>query len=130
MKNKLKKCLVLSPCGTSLLTSRVSEDLKHLKTWRRLALGLPVKPEKCREIPDSFLLNLDEELAPWGELALHLERPDHPNPRSLYCHKLSGTPVPGCTHEIYAWSDKNAGRIFGICHGHRRFEIKQLGEHL
>ncbi|OAG26706.1 hypothetical protein TH606_10880 [Thermodesulfatator autotrophicus] len=56
------------------------------------------------------------------ELALHLEREDHPNPRSLNCHRLSGEPVAGCTHEIYAWSDRDARRIYGVCHGHERFE--------
>ncbi len=156
---------------------------KHLKTWRRLALGLSVDPESCQEIPDSFLLKIDNDIAlsPWGELvwqqskrkiyeerlweppsdritwskdfekavnelppdrryeinkrmdelALHLERADHPNPRSLHCHKLSGSsPFPGCTHEIYAWSDRNAARIFGICYGHEKFEIKYFAGHL
>ena len=155
---------------------------KNLTVWRRLALGLPVKPDVCRSIPDSFLLSLGEEitLSPWGELiwqqckqkiyqerfweppseritfseefakdvndlppdrryeinkrmdelALHLEREKYYNPRSLNCHPLKGKPVPDCTHEIYAWSDRDARRIFGVCHGHKRFEIKKLEKHL
>ncbi len=155
---------------------------RHLKVWRRLALGLPVNLGECRKLPDSFLLNIGGEvvLSPWGELiwqqgkrqvyeerfweppsdliewnekfekdvnrlppdrryeinkrmdelAEHLERPDHPNPKSLNCKTLEGKPISGCTHEIYAWSDRGAARIYGVCHGHRRFEIKQLGEHL
>ncbi len=154
---------------------------ENLTVWRRLALGLTVKPEDCRKIPDAFLLSIGGEigLSPWGELiwqqckrqiyeerfwvppsdritwskefekdvnklppdrryevnkrmdelALHLEKEGTPNPKSLHCYSLSGKPVPGCTHEIYAWSDKDARRIFGICHGHRRFEIKKLEKH-
>jgi len=63
------------------------------------------------------------------ELALHLEREDHPNPRSLRCHQLKNK-VKGATHEIYAWSDRGACRIYGICKNHKFFEIICLGKHL
>ena len=161
----------------------VSSIERNLRIWRRLSLGLKVNVDECQEIPDIFLLMVDNDvtLSPWGELvwgnvkreiyekrlwdppsdrikirsqrferevndlpkdrryeinkrmdelALHLEKEDHPNPKSLNCHKLSGDPVQGCTHEIYAWSDGDARRIFGICKGHREFEIVELEKHL
>jgi len=160
----------------------ISSLKKALNIWRRLALGLPVSKQEIQIIPDSFLIEIDNEvtLSPWGELVwqqskrkvyeerlwpppseriswtkefekavnelppdrryeinkrldeltLHLEKPEHPNPRSLNCHKLTGKPLPGCTHEIYAWSDRDAARIYGRCSGHERFEIVRLDKHL
>ena len=165
------------------VTLNVLEEVKrNLKVWRRLALGLPVKPEEARGIADIFLLKIKGEvtLSPWGELvwqqvkreiyeerfwpppsdriewnekfekevnqlskdriyeinkrmdelAKHLEEEGHPNPRSLHCHPLQGNPVEGATHEIYAWSDKDARRIYGVCKGHSFFKIVCLGKHL
>lgn len=34
-------------------------------------------------------------------------------PKSRTFKKLQGDPVPGSTHELYAWSDGAAGRLFG-----------------
>jgi putative CRISPR-associated protein (TIGR02619 family) len=160
----------------------IDEIRKNLKTWRRLALNLPVNPEEARKIASIFLLKIDDEftLSPWGELvwqqikrkiyeeqfwpppssriewnekfekevnqlspdriyeinkrmdelAIHLEKEDHPNLRSLHCHPVQGKPVRGASHEIYAWSDKDARRIFGICEGHTHFKIICLEKHL
>jgi len=165
-----------------VILDMINEIKENLKTWRRLALGLPVKLEETRQIADVFLLKIGEEVAlsPWGELvwqqvkrtiyeerfwdppsdqiewnekfekqvnqlekdriyeinkrmdelAEHLEKEGHPNPASLKCHPLKGKPVEGATHEIYAWSDRDARRIFGICKGHRFFKIICLEKHL
>jgi len=53
------------------------------------------------------------------QLACYLERPGHPNPRSLDFKKLSDNPRPPSTHEIDAWSDQDAKRIFGHYDGDR-----------
>ncbi|WP_456371415.1 putative CRISPR-associated protein [Thermodesulfatator atlanticus] len=79
------------------------------------------------ELPPDRRYEINKRL---DELALHLEKPEHPNPGSLNCHKLRGKPLPGCTHEIYAWSDRDAARIYGRCFGHERFEIEKLEKHL
>lgn len=51
------------------------------------------------------------------------------NPRSLHVHALQGKPVPGCTHECYAWSDEGAARIYMRFDGARAV-LETLGEHL
>jgi len=50
------------------------------------------------------------------ELAAHLELPNRPNPNSLHFQSLESElrqKFFPCTHELYAWSDGNAGRSFG-----------------
>lgn len=42
---------------------------------------------------------------------------------------LKGSPVKGCTHEFYLWSDKNAARGFGYFDG-GVFVFDQMGSHL
>jgi putative CRISPR-associated protein (TIGR02619 family) len=42
---------------------------------------------------------------------------------------LKGHPAPGSTHEVYAWSDADARRIFGHHEGDT-FVLDQLSEHL
>lgn len=49
--------------------------------------------------------------------------------KSLSFKKLTGTPVPRCTHEFYLWSDKDAARGFGYFDGDV-FIFEDMREHL
>lgn len=49
--------------------------------------------------------------------------------KSLSFKKLTGTPVPQCTHEFYLWSDKDAARGFGYFDG-SVFIFEDMREHL
>ena len=63
------------------------------------------------------------------ELAANLEQPGRPNPKSLNFKALQGNPYPPCTHELRAWSDGNASRIFGFFEGDV-FVLDRLEKHL
>ncbi len=126
---KLDKEVALSPWGElvwqhskkELYQERFWDPPTHAVTWTE-------KFEKAvARLPSDRLFEINKRM---DELALHLERPDHPNPSSLNCHKLEGNPKPGCTHEIYAWSDRDAKRIYGVCHGHSRFDVREFDAHL
>jgi hypothetical protein len=62
------------------------------------------------------------------EFSAHL---DHKRPllKSRTFKKLEGNPVPGSTHELYAWSDGAAGRLFGHFDGDN-FVFDALTKHL
>lgn len=51
------------------------------------------------------------------------------NPRSLDFKKLKGNPQPPSTHEIDAWADGGAKRLFGHYDG-EVFVLDKLGDHL
>ncbi len=51
------------------------------------------------------------------------------NPSSLSFKQLEGNPSPPSTHEMYAWSDQDARRIFGHF-DNDRFVLDRLGKHL
>jgi putative CRISPR-associated protein (TIGR02619 family) len=51
-------------------------------------------------------------------------------PKSRTFKKLQGDPVPGSTHELYAWSDGNAGRLFGHYEPSGVFVFDRLSGHL
>jgi hypothetical protein len=53
----------------------------------------------------------------------------HYNPPSLTFKPLQGKPVPGSTHEFYAWSDQDAKRVFGH-YEDKIFVLDELGKHL
>lgn len=57
---------------------------------------------------------------------------DHarPLPKSRTFKKLQGDPVPGSTHELYAWSDGGTGRLFGHYDASSVFVFDRLAEHL
>lgn len=44
--------------------------------------------------------------------------------------KLRGSPVPGSTHELYAWSDGATGRLFGHYEDDGTFVFDRLNNHL
>jgi len=62
------------------------------------------------------------------ELARYFD--DKINPGSLNFKRLKGDPHPPCTHELYAWSDQDAKRIFGYFDENDCFVIERLGKHL
>ncbi|KAB2965033.1 MAG: putative CRISPR-associated protein [Thermoanaerobaculia bacterium] len=51
-------------------------------------------------------------------------------PRSRLFKKLLGKPVPGSTHELYAWSDGAAGRLLGHFEPNGVFVVDRLTKHL
>jgi putative CRISPR-associated protein (TIGR02619 family) len=63
------------------------------------------------------------------QLACYLEKVEKPNPRSLDFKPLRGNPCPPATHEIDAWSDQDAKRLYGHFEGDR-FVLDRLGVHL
>jgi hypothetical protein len=72
---------------------------------------------------DRYLI-LNEKI---DQLARFIEKGVNPN--SLNFKKLAGNPVPPSTHEIYAWSDSGAHRLFGR-YEDEVFIIEKFGKHL
>jgi len=66
------------------------------------------------------------------QLAQFKERPNHPNPKSLHYHPIhnSSGEVPQASHEIYAWSDQDAKRIYCREIAGGTTELICLGKHL
>jgi len=79
----------------------------------------------ARDLPPDRLANLNTRL---DELAGHLL--DGRNPKSLSLKPLKGEPVPACTHEFYAWSDRDAKRCYGRFDDDGDFTVVMLGAHL
>ena len=141
----------------------------NLRTFRRLALNLPVDSETLQPIPETLLLKIEDEaaLSPWGaviwedakkklyretifpspdenkliysenflkmaqrlpverkaiineridQLIKHLYYESY-NPDSLDFKPLRGKPFKDSTHELDAWADLDAKRIFGHFEG-------------
>lgn len=82
--------------------------------------------EQARSLPGDKKLQVNLRM---DELACNLELPDRPNPKSLNFKALQGNPYPPCTHELRAWSDGNASRIFGWF-DEQTFVIERLEKHL
>jgi putative CRISPR-associated protein (TIGR02619 family) len=61
-------------------------------------------------------------------LCAHLEQ-GRPMLKSRTFKALAGNPVPGSTHELYAWSTGGAGRLFGRFEGDV-FVVNELRKHL
>lgn len=51
-------------------------------------------------------------------------------PKSRTFKKIQGDPVPGSTHELYAWSDGATGRLFGHYDASGVFVFDRLAGHL
>lgn len=51
-------------------------------------------------------------------------------PKSRTFKRLQGDPVPGSTHELYAWSDGATGRLFGHYDASDAFIFDRLAGHL
>ena len=97
------------------LLTPVSEQIASSETFRRSVKAL--SPERVSQINQTL-----------DDLARHLQT-ERPMPTSSKFKKLAGNPVPGSTHEIYAWTDGDARRIFGHYEG-RVFHLDTLGKHL
>lgn len=63
------------------------------------------------------------------ELSAHIDH-GRPLPKSRTFKKLQGHPVPGSTHELYAWCDGATGRIFGHYDASGVFVCDRLAAHL
>lgn len=50
------------------------------------------------------------------EFSAHTDH-DRPLPKSRTFKRLTGDPMRGSTHELYAWSERGAGRLFGHYEG-------------
>lgn len=154
--------------------------LKHATVFRRLNVGYPVRASDAENVPESLLMELDDEvtISIYGDLVWTRHHAElftrslcHPLSQKVHIagkvqkafaglsdtekiqineamdafsahmdnvrpllksrtfKKLSGTPVPGSTHELYAWSDGAAGRLMGHYEGDI-FVFDQLMGHL
>jgi len=67
---------LLSLPSLSVESSDNAEVAKHLKEFRRLALGLPVGRDAIKNIPSTLWMEVGEEraLSPWGELVWNRSR--------------------------------------------------------
>lgn len=63
------------------------------------------------------------------EFSAHIDH-SRPLPKSRTFKKLQGDPVPGSTHELYAWSDGATGRLFGHYDAESVFVFDRLTNHL
>lgn len=128
-----EKEVTLSPWG-ELVWNQIKKDIYEERFWEppsdRITFyqGFDKFEKEVRDLEKDRLYELNKRM---DELARYLEDDNHPNPDSLSCKKLVGNPVEGCTHEIYAWSDKDARRIYGVYdNNNKRFEIRFLGKKL
>jgi putative CRISPR-associated protein (TIGR02619 family) len=156
----------------------------HVQVIRRIALGLPVTPEQCVDIPETLILQMEGEvmlsalgqlqwdaakreiyrnfaLTPpspkiwitpeWAdtfesldasrryevnkrmdELACYLEAPNRgtaPNPNTLNFKSFTNNKTQKGTFQIYAWSDRDARRIYGHFLDNGIFQIDTLEKH-
>lgn len=92
----------------------LSDKIKTTDSFRRSVQGLP--PERLAVVNHRL-----------DDLSLHFDQ-GH-NPKSLNFKQLQGHPVKGSTHQLYAWSDAGARRIFGHFEGDK-FVLDTLGGHL
>lgn len=65
----------------------------------------------------------------FDEFSAHIDH-GRPLPKSRTFKPLRGDPVPGSTHELYAWSDGAAGRLFGHFVDGGVFVFDRLESHL
>lgn len=84
---------------------RLRESFKQLEAARRVDVN---------EALDEFCAYLDI---------------DRPLLKSRTFKQLVGNPVPPSTHELYAWSDRGAGRLFGHWEG-ESFVFDSVDKHL
>lgn len=75
--------------------------------------------------PDRYFY-LNEQL---DNLAKYLDTDRKQCPDSLSFKKLTGSPINGSNHEFYAWSDRDARRVYGHFKG-KVFVLDSLGKHL
>ncbi|RCK78248.1 MAG: hypothetical protein OZSIB_1625 [Candidatus Ozemobacter sibiricus] len=126
----LDGCAGLSAWGT-LYWQTVKEILYKERIWDspspQVILGRRFL-EASDGLPPRRRFDLNERI---DELARFLESDRAPGriPSSLRFKPLQGDPVPGCTHEFYAWSDGDARRCFGRFEG-SIFRVEVLGKHL
>ena len=91
--------------------------LRYGEEFEKSARGLP---------PDRYY-NLNRKI---DMLAQFLEKGEEYNLRGLDFKELSGNPAPPATHEIDAWSDGDARRLFGYYDADRVFVLERLDKAL
>jgi putative CRISPR-associated protein (TIGR02619 family) len=91
----------------------------------RIALSERFRKDAA-ELPPDRLYQVNLRL---DDLAAYLDSDQRRSPRSVRLKALSGKPVEGSTHELYAWSDADARRIFAHCEGDVLW-LDSLGKHL
>ena len=126
---EIKGEVTLSPRG-ELVWQQVKREIYEERFWPPPSDRIEWNEKFEKEVNQLSKDRIYEINKRMDELAKHLEGEGHPNPRSLHCHPLQGNPIEGATHEIYAWSDKDARRIYGVCESHSFFKIVCLGKHL
>jgi putative CRISPR-associated protein (TIGR02619 family) len=83
--------------------------------------------KSCEKEKGNRLHKINEQI---DLFAQYLEDKNHPNPDSLRYHSLNSPPCEGVTHEIYAWSDGGAKRIYCKSLDDGKVELLFLGDHL
>jgi hypothetical protein len=118
--------VALSPWG-SLVWERTRKEIYREQLWpapsAKLVYGAGFETSLHRLPPDR-LQQINERV---DDLVAYLET--HQDQRSLRFHELKGNPTPPSTHEVYAWSDQDARRIYGQFDGDT-FVLDRLGKHL
>lgn len=139
--------LPLAECSAVPETMLLVDDGQAaLSTWGELSWAeakpdiypgklLPLLSEKI-VVSEAFLREVrslpPDRVSPINQTLDHLARhlqTGQTMPTSSKFKKLAGDPVPGSTHEIYAWTDGDARRIFGHYEG-AVFHLDALGKHL
>jgi putative CRISPR-associated protein (TIGR02619 family) len=118
----------LSPWGDLVWAQtkpQLYSETLHPSPSAKLAFG-PKFEESIKGLPPNRLLLINSRL---DQLAQCLESNGQYNPRSLDFKALKGNPCPPSTHELDAWSDQDAQRIFGHYEGDH-FILDRLGKHL
>ncbi len=119
--------ITLSPWGEMVWASSKSEIYKRglqISPSPKIQYGKNFEKRVASLAPDRIEMVNDRI----DQLNKHLEEKIY-NPTSLNFKPLGGNPTPPSTHEIRAWPDQDARRIFG--HFEREvFVLDKLGNHL
>lgn len=120
--------LSLSPWGDLVwkqIQKQLYSEAVHPSPSEKFAFG-PGFEKSLKGLYGDRLILINKRL---DQLAKCLETNGQYNPPSLDFKALKGNPCPPSTHEIDAWSDGSADRIFGHYEGDRLI-LDKLGPHL
>lgn len=92
------------------------------------SIRISYSPNFCKSLHGLSAERLRQLNERMDDLGKHLETGQE-MPKSATFKTLAGTPKPGLTHEIYAWSDAGAKRLFGAFE-QDVFVVDHLGDHL
>lgn len=107
----LDEQIALSPWG-ELVWEQTKPNLYHKKLYpppsEKILFSRNFK-KSAEKLSKDRMFIINERI---DQLAKHLESANY-NPASLDFKQLKGKPMPPATHELDAWADSDAQRIFG-----------------